>query len=93
MPQSFKGQSLPPIKLETLYGGLASASSLKIHYQKPSGAKGFWTATYTGTQLVYQPSPGDINESGVWQFQAHIVVGGKDAYGEIAKEKFALTIE
>lgn len=78
----FKNQT-SPIKLDTDFN-IAAATSPRILYQKPNKAKGFWVATIEGNDtLTYNPSAGDINQSGLWQFQGYAVVSGKVYYGVV----------
>lgn len=83
----YKGQSLLTITLDC-GTSVASATTSRILYRKPSGTTGYWTATASGTELSYTLVDGDIDESGVWQIQAYAVIGGKKAYGEIINKQF-----
>jgi hypothetical protein len=89
MNQLFKGQSLFTITLDTGYNNLAGAEVKKILYQKPDGTKGEWEATASGTQLIYDVEPGDIDSVGTWQLQAYIEVGGKPSFGTISTQYFS----
>jgi len=84
----FKTQSLLTLTLETNYDDLASAEVKKILYTKPDGTKSFWVATASGTTLVYSLSNGDIDQQGLWLFQAYIEVGGLKGFGSIARKQF-----
>jgi hypothetical protein len=66
---------------------LSLASVTKIIYKKPSGRKGEFTATvFETTKLRYQFTNADLDVSGEWQFQAYVIIGGLNAYGEIVRQ-------
>lgn len=78
------GQSYPPLIVDTELD-ISSGTSFAILYKKPSGEKGRWTGTLSGTtEIQYTLSAGDLDEGGKWQVQAYAIVGGKAAYGEKA---------
>ena len=81
-------QSLFSITLKTKFSGLASASVTRILYKKPDDTEGFWNATVSGENLVYNIQEGDINMPGVWKFQAYIELGGLKGFGGIASKSF-----
>lgn len=89
----FKGQDLLTISLETSNDSTTDADSAKIYYQKPSGSKGVWSATIDGTKVNYNVQTGDIDESGVWQFQAVIVIGGKESPGKKTTVTFSESLK
>lgn len=84
----FKTQSLFSIIAETNYPSLGSATITRILYEKPNREKGYWDATVSGTQLIYNVADGDIDQSGKWQLQAYIEVGGLDGFGDIVTQHF-----
>lgn len=88
----FQGDSYSQIVLDTGIS-LTGASSTRILYTKPSGLKGYWTATPSGTTLIYQLVDGDINEAGIWSVQAEVVIGGKTAYGDISEIHFQKSLK
>jgi hypothetical protein len=92
MKEVFKGQSLLTIQLDTGDTDLASAGTYRIYYIKPSKTKGFWPATISGTKLVRQVANGDINESGMWKFQAYYIKGSRVALGQVAEQVFEPSI-
>jgi len=92
MSELFKGQTLFSLNAETDYASLGSADVTRIIYEKPSGAKGHFDASVSGTKLVYNVSLGDIDEVGVWIFQAYIEIGGNPSFGGIYKRKFDKTL-
>lgn len=55
---------------------LSTATALVIHYRKPSGEEGTWTATDNGDNAEYTTVAGDIDEAGVWYFQAFATFAG-----------------
>jgi hypothetical protein len=77
----YVGDSYSSFSLDTGIS-LTGASVTKILYKKPSGLKGSWNATATGTVLSYQLQNGDIDEAGLWSIQAYVEIGGKKAYGK-----------
>lgn len=85
----FKNQSLLSIILDTKNTDLASATVKKIIFKKPKGQKGEYVATVVDeTKLRYDFQPGDIDQAGMWKFQAHIEIGGKVGLGEVFSQYF-----
>lgn len=69
---------------------LAGATLLNIKYQKPDGTTGSWTGTIdTATKVKYTLSSGDIDQAGVWTFQAYVEVAGGKWYGQTARLTFS----
>ena len=84
----FKTQTLLDI-----YSGInidtAGATVTEILYRKPSGIKGAWTATITGSnEIMYSVQTNDIDEAGVWHMHAKVVIGGRTGYGEVVPVRF-----
>lgn len=76
------------LRFNTKNTNLADATVKKILYQKPSGATGFWSASYNGTKLVYTTVDGDLDEAGQWFFQPYVeFAGGIIIYGETVIEE------
>lgn len=67
---------------------LDTADTLQILYKKPDGSTGFWEATQSARELVYEVQDGDIDQDGEWQFQGYIVVNGREGFTDIHKYKF-----
>lgn len=88
----FKTQSLLRISAETNYDDLASASITRILFIKPDGTRGHYEATVDGTKLYYDVAAGDIDQIGIWQFQAYIEIGGLKAFGEIDEKRISRPI-
>lgn len=64
---------------------LAGYTTLQIKYKKPSGNKGYWTATITdSTKAKYTVQAGDLDESGTWTFQVYAVLTDWTGHGEEA---------
>lgn len=86
----FKKQTLLTIKLDTNDSDLASATVKKILYKKPDGkTKGEWDAYIDGTNLCYDlTSAGEIDQVGTWEFQAYVVKGGLEGFGDVATRVF-----
>ena len=78
----FNTQSLLTITLDC-GTSVVGATTARVLYQKPDGTTGYWNATPSTNYLIYSILDGDIDQSGVWRFQAYAVLTGKIAYGEI----------
>jgi hypothetical protein len=78
----FKNQSLLTLNARTSYTNLASAEVKRILYKKPGGTAGYWEATASGTDLVYNFANGDLDIAGQWTFAAYIELGGLKGYGD-----------
>jgi hypothetical protein len=86
----FIGQDWGSLVLETNID-VSSTDVQEILYWKPSGATGVWDSVSDGvtvenlTDLKRDLVDGDIDEVGLWKFQAHVVVtvGSLDGYGDI----------
>lgn len=83
----YVGDSYTQISLDTGIS-LTGATVTRILYKKPNGIKGFWTATVSGTSLQYQLQNGDIDQDGIWEIQAYVVIAGKSAYGNKSEINF-----
>ena len=70
---------------------LSSASTLQLIFQKPSGDKLTTTASLindgTDGLIQYITVSGDIDECGIWQMQARVVIGTKDFKTDIGSFK------
>lgn len=82
----FKNQGYTLITAETSID-LTSADNKRILYKKPSGTSGYFSANASGTSLTYQCDNADLDENGIWEFQAYAEIGGLKAYGAIFKEE------
>lgn len=63
---------------------LSSADIHEIVYIKPHLSTGTYEATVVGTgstQLEYQFTNDDLDQIGIWSFQAHVEIGGLDSWG------------
>lgn len=78
----FKQQTLLTITLDC-GTSVSSSTTSRVLYKKPNGDIGYWNGTPSGNYIIYSIQSGDIDQSGVWQFQAYAVLTGKIAYGEI----------
>ncbi len=56
-----------------------------ILYRKPNGQTGRLPATFEGNVLTYLTVGGELDQSGPWIFQAHVVGDDIDAYGTFAQ--------
>ena len=87
MSAIFINQGFLQITLDTGVD-LTLASTTRILYKKPSGEKGYFTATVVDTtKLRYQFTNDDLNLPGQWSFQAYVVLAGLNGFGEIVREK------
>jgi hypothetical protein len=59
---------------------VSTATASFINYKKPNGYKGQWTATVSGTNIVYEVQDGDLNQAGTWRLQGEVVVAGKRSF-------------
>lgn len=55
---------------------LATATETKIWFKKPDGTSGSWDARVSGQSLVYNATAGEIDQPGLWQFEAKLRIGG-----------------
>lgn len=82
---------------------ISNITLAQIKYQKPSGATSLWAVTLPsglvadpnsglGRYLQYQAQTGDLDESGIWKFQAYVTFSGGAAFhGETSTQTiFAL---
>lgn len=91
MSQLFKNQSLLTITLETGID-LSTASVTRILFEKPNKKRGFFTASVSGTALVYVVQNNDFDMEGEWKLQAYAEIAGKKAFGQIVNYKFLNTL-
>jgi hypothetical protein len=62
---------------------LSSATNPEIHYEKPDGTTGEWTAVISGQNVEYQIKDTDLDQSGRWIFQAAVAFGSSVQKGTI----------
>jgi len=65
---------------------VSAGTTLEIHYVKPSGESGSWTALPVAgeeTQIYYDTVEGDLDEAGDWQVQAYVELATWEGHGEI----------
>jgi hypothetical protein len=83
----FKNQSLLYIEIDC--GTDVTTSDLAhLLYVKPDGTQGLWIPQTIGNTLKYDFLNGDINQSGNWQFQGYVEIGGRKAYTDIITKTF-----
>ncbi|MBE2242471.1 MAG: hypothetical protein IAE86_06935 [Burkholderiaceae bacterium] len=64
---------------------LTVATQLSIDVRKPDGTAVVWAAAvHELTSLRYTLQPGDLDASGTWRLQAHVVAPGSDRRGATA---------
>jgi hypothetical protein len=52
---------------------LSTATTHDLDYKKPDGTTGTWTATVSGSDLLYTSIAGDFNQAGPYEVQAHVI--------------------
>lgn len=67
---------------------LSSATDVEIHYKKPNGDTGEWSATVSGEKVTYKLDAGDIDRVGVWTFQPVVTIAGDLFKGSKAQITF-----
>ena len=84
----FQAQGYLTLKLETNLN-ISTASAIKILYKKPDGTRGFWVADSieNNTIIVYDLTNADLDQAGVWTFQAFVTIDGRDGYGEYVQKE------
>jgi len=88
----FVGQGYLTLVLETGVD-LTAASSILIKYKSPSGTRGTFSGTLSGTsKIVHDFTNTELNIAGVWHFQSYAVIGGLNAYGEIVRHTISSVI-
>lgn len=84
----FKNQTLLTITVPTGYEDISGATVTRIKYKKSNGKIGYFEATVSGTDLIYDVQDGNIDKEGLWWFQSYIEIGGKVGFGEIVTHFF-----
>lgn len=96
--EKFYVGSTPLLQVDCIIN-ITNATTIEILYQKPAGTTGTWTADSIATDensglgryLDYQIQAAELDAAGEWKFHAHVVIDGRDLYGEVAThEIFAL---
>ena len=64
---------------------LTLATDTKILYTKPNAARGEWAADINGSSISYGTANADIDQAGVWKFQAFYKIDGDNKYSSIVK--------
>lgn len=88
----YVGQGYLTITLDTGIS-LAGAASPRIYYKKPDGTEGYWEGTISGENISKQLDNDDLDQAGIWQFQAYCTIGGLTAWGEVVRERVQNTLE
>ena len=78
----FKGQ-IYQIAVET-GSDLEEATDLKILFTKPNDSTGYFIGEASGTTLTYLTTASDIDQVGLWKFQAYV----DGVLGDITTEYF-----
>lgn len=84
----FQSQGYLTLKLDTNID-ISTASVTRILYKKPDGTGGYWEAdsVENNTILVYDMTDADLDQPGVWTFQAFVTIDGRNAYGEYVQKE------
>ena len=84
----FQAQGYLTLKLDTNLN-IATASVTRILYRKPDGTTGFWEADSIENNkiLVYDMTDADLDQPGVWTFQAFVTLDGRNGYGEYVQKE------
>lgn len=53
---------------------ISAASAAEVHYRKPSGVTGTWTASVVSNAVAYTTVADDIDEYGAWSLQAAVIL-------------------
>lgn len=81
------------ITLETKID-LTTATNLKILWVDPTGKKGSWNATLTGTtQIYYDMQLTDNIVVGGYSLQSYAEIGGKSTYGAVVPYNFLESLD
>lgn len=56
---------------------ISAATDVKINYVKPDGTHGEWEADKDGQYIVYKCENNELNQPGLWQFQAVYDLSGR----------------
>ena len=72
---------------------VSAATAAEIRYRKPSGASGSWPATVTGQTVRRVTASDDINEKGLWHFQAFVNLGSWVGSSSIVEKSVGGLIE
>jgi hypothetical protein len=89
MPDVYTGQDFR-LTLNTRIS-LEGATMARILYIKPDGATGYWTATVAGKAVHYDIEA--IDQSGVWTFQAYVVVNGQARFGKKTRKRILKAVQ
>lgn len=80
-------QSYIKIQLDTGID-LTGATNAKIHYTKPDGVTGYWTATVNGNFIEYLVQNGNLDQVGYWLWQGEAVMpDGRKAIARSIKQR------
>lgn len=80
----FKGTN-PMISLDTGID-ISNGTFPEIHYEKPDGTTGEWSAVIEeDTKVRYQTTGDDIDQTGIWRFQAVVTINNFLKKGEIVE--------
>jgi hypothetical protein len=73
MSKVYVGDTGTLIKLDTKVS-LAGATVTEINARKPDGTHVTWTATASGTELLYITQADTLDKAGTWKLQASVTL-------------------
>lgn len=62
---------------------LTGATNPEIHYKKPDGTPGEWTASIVNRSVEYITSTDDLDQDGEWKLQPVVTLGTNLVKGKI----------
>lgn len=86
MAKAYKLQSLLNLNFD-MGQDLSIADVTEVHYIKPDGTTGIWTATASGTILTYNTANGDLDQLETWYLWGYYEISGENARGKTVKLK------
>lgn len=64
---------------------ISAAEVIEIHYEKPDGTTGEWTAVLEGTNYAYYYTLATtLDMNGTWSVQLYVEIGSMKGHGETA---------
>lgn len=64
---------------------LSTATGIKVLYKKPDSTTGVWNATAVGNSVTYNLAMGQLDQPGLWQFEARVNLNGRST-GQISTQ-------
>lgn len=89
----FKTEPYKIFTVKTGYNNLALADVTKILVTKPDRSTYSYDATVSGTDLTFTLADTELDQDGIWKFQAYIEIDGNKRYGEIDEKRIKIPIK